>query len=348
MDATYNPQDEVICPRRFFRENGEKALAERLRLLSGYVIQQSTLYDLCEALDGGLHLLCQGEPGSGKTMLGESLALAFNNPCDFLACHEELSKEDLLGYFDDKLQDRAYRRAIEMEARTAAEAEACQWTAACYRMGAFIYPFHFRATTGVPAMGIWDEVEKLKQAREIMAYEILARGYAHIRDMKPNPLVGITDGGDPPLIVATTNNMKSGEKRGDKDSLTEPFRDRFITTFVNTPGLAERINIIRTQVPEISINVVKQVVKIAKEIELMPEVQKKPTLRRIITLTRSLARQKVTSINADILLRKLCYLGTQERDRKNLKESVALLVKRSNASMPEIDSLLTVEELQTV
>jgi hypothetical protein len=173
------------------------------------------------------------------------------------------------------------------------------------------------------------------QAREIMAYEILARGYAHVRGLHPSPYVGIRDGGMLPLIIATTNNMKTGEKRGDKDSLTEPFRDRFITTFVDTPGLKEKVEIVRAQVPEASQRIVTQLVKIAKEIELMPEVSKKPTLRRLINLARSLVRSGVPEINHEILRRKLCHLSTQKKDRVNLKESVGLLIRRSNEAMRE-------------
>ncbi|HEY0173871.1 MAG TPA: MoxR family ATPase [Pyrinomonadaceae bacterium] len=338
MEETYDPKAEIVCPRQFYRDHGERGVEERLRG-AGYVIQEETLFDLCEALDGNLNLLCEGEPGSGKTFLGEALGVAFNLPEDFLHCHEELDEARLLGHFDKDLQESEYRTALDVEKLSVAEAYARKWTINCYRLGGFLYPFHFRATTGLPCIGIWDEVEKLRQSCEIMAYGILARGYFRVRELKPSPYVGIRDGADQPLIVATTNNMKTGEKRGDKDSLTEPFRDRFITTFVNTPGPAERVAILRAQVPDAATELLKQVVKLVKEIELMPEVHKKPTLRRIIHMTRSLSRKGVTQIDADVLRRKLCYLGTQQKDRRNLRESVAHLVKRSLAGNAEIDRL---------
>lgn len=344
MEATYDAGKEIICPRQYYRERGEVAIAERLRL-AGYIIQEDTLFDLCEALESNLHVLCEGEPGSGKTFLGEAIAIAFNLPEDFLHCHEELKEPHLLGYFDKDLQESEYRSALEIEKLTPAEAYERKWRIECFRVGGFLYPFHFRATTGLPCIGVWDEVEKLKQACEIMAYGILARGYARVRELRPSPYIGIRGGGDQPLIVATTNNMKTGEKRGDKDSLTEPFRDRFITTFVNTPGPAEKLSIMRAQVPDAPAELLAQVAKIVREIELMPEVHKKPTLRRIIHFTRSLSRKGVTRVNGDVLRRKLCYLGTQAKDRRNLRESVAQLVKRSLSPNPEIDHIIALEEV---
>lgn len=335
MDSTYDPAHEIVCPRAFVREHGPLALAQRLRRV-GYVIQPENLNDTYEALVNNQHLLCEGEPGSGKTALGECISLAFNLPEDFLHCHEELTREDLLGFFDDKAQERAYRRAVD-GGRDDAEADAAQWGIECFRPGAFLFPFHFTATTGLPSIGIWDEVEKLRQAREIMAYGILARGYFHLRELRPLPFIGVRNGGTLPVIVATTNNMRTGEKRGDDDSLTEPFRDRFITTFVNTPDYVEKIRIIRAQVPEITAPLLGQLVKIIKEIELMPEIRRKPTLRRIINLARSLMLSGVASVDAELLRRKLCHLSTQKKDRINLSESVLLLIKRSVAANAEID-----------
>jgi MoxR-like ATPase len=339
MEATYDPVKDVECPREFMYSRGPAAFAQRLRERAGYVIQPDNLNDLAEALVNGLHLLCEGEPGSGKTALGECISLSFNLPEDFLHCHEELTREDLLGYFDEKAQDRAYKRALE-RGNSEAEAEAAQWVIDCFRPGAFLYPFHFTATSGLPSIGIWDEVEKLRQAREIMAYGILARGNFHLRELKPYPFIGVRAGGTLPLIVATTNDMKTGEKRGDADSLTEPFRDRFITTFVNTPGHADKIQIIRAQVPDIARPLLGQLVKLIKEIELTPEIRKKPTLRRIINLARSLTRTNVGLLDVAALRRKLCYLSTHRKDRINLAESVGLLMKRANERHADIDGAL--------
>lgn len=335
---TLTSPPESISPRRFLARYGEQGLARKLYTDGGYVIQQQTLWDLCESLESRIPLLPEGAPGSGKTALPEAVACAFKLKSFFLPCHEELTREELLYRFDTDEQNREIRYRIEIDGVARPQAVADKWTKRFLLLGEVLAAYEYSTTRNSPCVLTLDEVEKLRAAHEILLYEIFARHYAHIPGLEPSPLVGcILETDEPPLVFATSNNMRVGDKRGDKDSLSRPFRDRFIVTFCNTPTNEERCAILLAKVPKVSPALLAGVCKVAFEIERAAQIPSKPTLRNLIRCLESFVRGGWTSVEFTPFVRKLNYFAAEEKQRRNLGDMARFLVNQANKPHTQID-----------
>lgn len=338
MEPPPHPQQPGINPRDFLREHGEDALARKLYREGGYVIQRQTLYDLCEALHARLPLMAEGEPGSGKTALAEGMGLAFNLTRFFLPCHEELTKEEILFEFDARAQEREIRYRIEYDKADRREAQADQWTRKFLVLGEVYAAYEFAIASGLPPVLTLDEVEKLRAAHEILLYEIFARHYAHVPRLEPVPVIGCrAETDEPPVIFATSNDMRVGDKRGDKDSLSRPFRDRFVVTFCDTPRNEEKPTIILAKVPGMSEELLAGLCKIAYEIEHDARFPAKPTLRNLIHCAKSFVRDGHNQVEYEPFLRRLSYFGKDKKQRKNLADAARDLVNCADRKYAQIE-----------
>ena len=157
-----------------------------------------------------------------------------------------------------------------------------------------------------------------------MFLQLLGRGFADIPRLTPTSVITLPPGQATPIIVLTSNNMRSG--------VSGPLRSRCLFTYVHPPGPAEEVTILKTQVPQVTDALLAQVVKILAYIRRMPNIAhgNKPGLRESIALLRALTRSGVEVLDELTIKHFLTYLGKQESDRNSLVSAVAALARAAH------------------
>src|SRR5437762_6546636 len=247
---------EVIDPRRLVREQGREALAELVARESGYIFQLRPLKDLCQALKSGMPLLAEGERGGGKTEMVDALAYACNRPYFELQGMDGLKLNDILFEWDEQGQNNFVIQAVSSNQLQIEEARRQQWRKDFLTLGEILKAYDYLATTGVVPIVKLDEFEKLPQACQAFFYQLFTDGHASIpRLAENNGHIGVRRNEEKPIVILTSNNQHI---------VHPPLRSSCVYTKVRLPTDFEEARILRSRVPEASLALLSQVIKVVR------------------------------------------------------------------------------------
>lgn len=311
-----------INPRTLAHQEGLTAVAQRLRT-HGYVPSAATLNDLGEALAARLPLLIEGPRGAGKTALPEALARACNLNLFYLQCMDGLGVADILGQWDTTAQTQHVQQAL-LAGHSLSEAQRATYTQPFFLQGEALAAYTTPTPGGYPNILIIDEIDKLDDRAEDMFLGLLGRGHAHIPRLQPSSVLGLPPAQEPPIVVLTSNNMRSG--------VSGPLRSRCLYTVITPPTPGEEVTILKTRVPQVGDELLCQTVKALHFLKKMPNISaaNKPGLRESIALLEALARKQVTDLTPEVLQQHICYLAKQENDRNSLGATAAAIVRAAH------------------
>ena len=179
-----------------------------------------------------------------------------------------------------------------------------------------------------------DEIDKLSETAEDMLLGLLGRGFAHIPRLQPTSIVGRPVAQPYPIVILTSNNMRSG--------VSGPLRSRCLFTFIAPPTPAEEVAILKANCPLAPDQLLAQVVKLLSYIRLMPNIaeRNKPGLRESIALLGGLHRAAALELKEPVITRFLTYLGKQESDRNSLLAARAALAQTARQPNAKLDEAL--------
>lgn len=323
------PDEAPINPGAFVREHGASGLAERLRVKGGYVIQARPLKALEKALRRNKPLLCEGERGSGKTALAMAVSRAFNLPVGLLQCMHGLGISEVLYEWEREAQNQFVRQQTEAGSELKA-AQARQWTRDFLRLGSALEPFDYASRQPFPPVAIYDEIDKLDDKGEDMLLQLLQEGHATVPRLAPDPRVGVIEpGGMWPLVILTSNNMRSG--------VSSPLRSRCYYTFIRSATAEEEMHILSAQAPAAPAALLGQVVKLMRYIGRLGGVRDKPALRESIDFCKTLVDEDVERLDRVIIEENLCALAKQPTDLEEMGSAVAAMQRAVEKEDAEID-----------
>jgi MoxR-like ATPase len=307
-----DPNREMIDPRRLVRTHGRDALAELVARESGYIFQLRPLKDLCLCLLSGMPLLAEGERGGGKTEMVDALAYSCNRPYFELQGMEGLSLQDILFEWDEKGQQSFVIEAVQSRALSLEEARQQQWSFEFLNLGEVLKAYQYLASTGITPIVKLDEFEKLPPVSQAFFYQLFTTGHASIPRLEGNNgYIGVANCDEKPIVILTSNNQHV---------IHPPLRSRCVYTKVSLPTDVEEARILRSRVPNASLKLVTQVVKIVRYIRIMmPTVRDKPGLRESIVLLRTLVSENVEQLTADMIDDHLGFIARNSEDLTNLE-----------------------------
>ncbi|MEU7529879.1 MoxR family ATPase [Saccharothrix sp. NPDC042600] len=228
-----------------------EALAGRLDRV-GYLPDAGVAMAAFLALRLRRPLLCEGEPGTGKTSLALALAQALGLPLIRLQCHEGIDASQALYDWDFPRQLLHLRT---LEAAGPVDAEAAE--ASLYTRRFLLARPLLRALEEAPCVLLVDEVDRADDEFEAFLLEVLGENAVSI------PELGVVEAATPPLVVLTSNRTRE---------VHDALKRRCLYHWLEHPDPAREVAILRRRLPGLDEHLATRVasaVRRLRELELL-------------------------------------------------------------------------------
>lgn len=241
-------------------------LCERLQI-AGYLADEALAGVLWLALRLERPLLLEGEAGVGKTALAGAAAHTLGRPLLRLQCYEGLELAQAVYEWN-------YSRQL-LEIRLA---EAGAGDRGHLRENLFGEEFLLQRPllqairSPRPAVLLIDEIDRADEAFEAYLLEVLAEYQVSIPELGTLPALS------KPLVLLTSNATRE---------LSDALRRRCLYLFLDYPGLAREMAIVRTLVPEAGERLVEAAVAFVQRLR-REELDKPPGVAETLDWVRSL------------------------------------------------------------
>ena len=188
-------------------------------------------------------LMLEGEPGTGKTALAEALAQALGAELIRLQCYEGIDASQALYDWDFP------RQVLHLRTIEATKADGSTLDVDAVEHSLFDERFLLtrpilRALRSPNAVLLVDEVDRADDEFEAFLLEVLSTHAVTI------PEIGTVVAEHPPLVVLTSNRTRE---------VHDALKRRCLYHWVEHPGLAREIEILRTRLPQVPQRLAEQV-----------------------------------------------------------------------------------------
>src|SRR5829696_6882070 len=235
-------------------------------------------------------LLLEGEPGTGKTALAEAVAESLDLSLVRLQCYEGIDSTQAL-YDWDFPRQILHLRALEAAGGTDAE----EAEKSLYDERFLLARPVLAALQQSPAVLLVDEVDRADDEFEAFLLEVLSTYQVSI------PELGTVKAATPPVVVLTSNRTRE---------LHDALKRRCLYHWIDHPGLAREIEIVRSRAPEVSAELARQVVEVVQQLRRRDDLAKPPGVAETLDWARA--------IN---------HLGTARLDLASAAATLGALVK---------------------
>ena len=223
-------------------------------------------------------LLLEGEPGTGKTALAEALAEASGWPLIRLQCYEGIDASQAL-YDWDFPRQILHLRALEAVGGGPDVEEAEK---SLYDERFLLARPVLQALRQSPAVLLVDEVDRADDEFEAFLLEVLSTYQVTI------PELGTVSAATPPVVVLTSNRTRE---------LHDALKRRCLYHWIDHPGLAREVEIVRSRAPEVSAELAGQVVRVVQELRARDDLLKPPGVAETLDWARALERLGATELD---------------------------------------------------
>jgi MoxR-like ATPase len=191
-------------------------------------------------------LFLEGEPGTGKTALAEALAEALGAELVRLQCYEGIDASQAL-YDWDFPRQVLHLRAVEATRRPDEQVDVAAVEQSLFDERFLLARPVLQALRSDNAVLLVDEVDRADDEFEAFLLEVLSTHAVTI------PELGTIRAENPPMVVLTSNRTRE---------VHDALKRRCLYHWVEHPGLAREIEILRTRLPQVPQRLAEQVASV--------------------------------------------------------------------------------------
>lgn len=236
---------------------------------TGYLPDEGIATAAFLAAGMGRPLLCEGEPGTGKTALAHALSSAYGVELIRLQCHEGIDAAQALYEWDFPRQ-LLHLRTLEATAEEGidtARAEASLYTSRFLLARPLL-----RALWQAPCVLLVDEIDRADDEFEAFLLEVLSDYTVSI------PEFGTVRARRPPLVLLTSNRTRE---------VHDALKRRCLYHWLEHPDLRREVAILRSRVPGLEERLAEQVAGAVRRMRSM-ELLKPPGVAESIDWANAL------------------------------------------------------------
>jgi MoxR-like ATPase len=236
-----------------------EALTESLAA-TGYLADSGLATVTWLALAMRRPLLLEGEPGTGKTAMAESLSQLLAAPLVRLQCYEGIDATQAL-YDWDFPRQILHLRAVEAARPQGTSLDADRLEDSLFDERFLLDRPVLRALRESPAVLLIDEIDRADDEFEAFLLEVLSTFQVTI------PELGTITADPAPVVVLTSNRTRE---------LHDALKRRCLYHWIEHPGLGREIEIVRARMPEVSQRLAEQVATVVAQLRAGGDLLKPP------------------------------------------------------------------------
>jgi MoxR-like ATPase len=274
---------------------------------TGYLCDESLATVTFLALRMQRPLLLEGEPGTGKTALAESIAESLELPLVRLQCYEGIDASQAL-YDWDFPRQILHLRALEA-AGAGTDVEEAEKS--LYDERFLLARPVLAALQQSPPVLLVDEVDRADDEFEAFLLEVLSTYQVSI------PELGTVAAATPPIVVLTSNRTRE---------LHDALKRRCLYHWIEHPGLDREVQIVRTRAPEVSAELAQQVVGVVQQLRHVG-LQKPPGVAETLDWARALHHLGTTTLDLESSARTLGALVKYREDSQRVQQALDQMLR---------------------